>query len=109
MIAELLYTHCIVAYTYFNIKQHIYTLDKHKMVHVELLSLEAKCPCRGLKCAVNFIILNCTNKQGKKVNLYSFSCFRAVEGKIFPFSLLLLFNFCGRVGGLRQIIFFLRV
>lgn len=67
VIAELWYAHCRVAYTYFNIKQHIYTLDRHKTVHVELLSLEAKCPCRGLKCEVNFIILNCTNKQKRKL------------------------------------------
>lgn len=93
MIAELLYTHCIVAYTYFNIKQHIYTLDKHKMVHVELLSLEAKCPCRGLKCEVNFIILNCTNKQKRKLICIIFSVSEQLEGKVFPFSLLLFFFF----------------
>lgn len=67
VIAELLYMHRIVAQTYFNIKQHIYTLDKHKVVRVELLSLEEKCPCRVLKCEVNFIILNCTNKQKRKL------------------------------------------
>lgn len=92
VIAELWYAHCRVAYTYFNIKQHIYTLDRHKTVHVELLSLEAKCPCRGLKCEVNFIILNCTNKQKRKLICILFPVSGQSWGRLSLFSAVFFFS-----------------
>lgn len=105
------YTLYIVAYTYFNIKQHIYTLDKHKMVHVELPSLEAKCPCRVLKCEVIFFILNCTSKQKRKLICILFVLFQGTQGEGFSFFSAFFFFpiFWGRVGLLKEINFFLKV